>query len=519
MTTDGTRTEGLPTGMDDAMTDRTTRIPGTAGHGADSAPSGTEPRPLALSGHLAPVPTEIDAYDLPVSGTLPPELRGRYLRNGPNPLPGRGGGAHWFLGHGMLHGIRIAGGRAEWYRNRWVRTTRLAGLPSTRPDGTRDLANNPANTHVIEHGGRLLALCESGLPHRVTPDLDTLGPEDFGGRLHTAMTAHPKEDPVTGELHFFGYAPTPPYVTYHRMSASGELEHSRVVDVPAPTMMHDFAITERYVVWLDLPVTFDAALRGTGSMPMRWNDAYGARLGVMERAGDGPVRWFDIQPCYVFHVGNAREDAAGRIVLDAVRYGRDTFNGLWEAIGGASAGQAAPAPGTALPGVSGARAAAPAAPGSVLYRWTLDPATGAVSEAPLDDLAVEFPTLHAGHVGRAHRYLYLVSDAPSGAVVRYDVTTGERQTHDVGPDRAVGEAVFVPAQDARAEDEGWLLSIVTDRSGAGSELLVLDATDVTAAPVATVRLPRAVPAGFHGSWIADGDGGADAAALGNEAGR
>ncbi|MEU6115691.1 carotenoid oxygenase family protein [Streptomyces sp. NPDC047117] len=507
------------------MTDRTTRISGTAGDGAERAPSGAEARPLTLSGHLAPVPDEIDAYDLPVSGTLPPELRGRYLRNGPNPLPGRGGG-HWFLGHGMLHGIRIADGRAEWYRNRWVRTTHLAGIPATRPDGTRDLANNPANTHVIEHGGRLLALCESGLPHRVTPDLDTVGPEDFGGRLRTAMTAHPKEDPATGELHFFGYAPTPPYVTYHRMSAAGELEHSRVIDVPAPTMMHDFALTERYVIWLDLPVTFDAALRGKG-MPMRWNDAYGARLGVMERSGEAPVRWFDIEPCYVFHVGNAREDAAGRIVLDAVRYDRATFNSLWAAIDGESAGQAPPASGTGLPTASGAA-------GSVLYRWTLDPATGAVSEAALDDLSVEFPTLHAGHVGRAHRYLYLAADAPSGAVVRYDVTTGERHTHDVGPDRAVGEAVFVPARDARAEDEGWLLSIVTDRTGTGSELLVLDATNVTAPPVASIRLPRAVPAGFHGSWIADdGHGDADGhrhsdadeagngheAGPGNEAGR
>ncbi|POX39288.1 dioxygenase [Streptomyces sp. Ru73] len=484
------------------MTDRTTaRIPGTAGHEAQSAPTDTAARPLVLSGHLAPVPDEIDARDLPVSGALPPELRGRYLRNGPNPLPSSGAGAHWFLGHGMLHGIRIADGRAEWYRNRWVRTTRLAGAPAVRPDGTRDLTANSANTHVIEHGGRLLALCEGGLPYRMTPELGTLGPEDFGGRLHTAMTAHPKEDPATGELHFFGYAPTPPYLTYHRMSASGELEHSRVIDVPGPTMMHDFAITEHYAVWLDLPVTFDAALRGAG-MPLRWNDAYGARLGVMALSGEGPVRWFDIEPCYVFHVGNAHEDAAGRLVLDAVRYDRATFNSMWTAIGGRAA--AAPGAAAALPTGPGASgAASPAAPGPVLYRWTLDLVTGAVGETPLDDLAVEFPTLHAGRVGRDNRYLYLAAEQPSGAVVRYDVTTGERRVHDAGPDRAVGEAVFVPARDARAEDEGWLLTIVTDRSGAGSDLLVLDATDPAGAPVASVRLPRAVPAGFHGSWLPD----------------
>lgn len=469
---------------------------------SDATPEATDhdARPLYLAGHLAPVPDEIDAYDLPVSGALPPELTGRYLRNGPNPPPtseGGGNAGHWFTGAGMLHGVRINAGRAEWYRNRWVRTRRLAGDPSVRADGSRDLAANSGNTHIIEHGGRLLALCEGGLPYRMTPELGTVGPEDFGGRLSTAMTAHPKEDPVTGELHFFGYSPVPPYVTYHRMSAAGELEFSRAVEVPAPTMMHDFAITERYVIWLDLPVTFTPEAVRPGAMPMRWNDAYGARLGVMERSGDGPVRWFEIKPCYVFHVGNAREDAAGRIVLDAVRYDPGTFNAMWAGMGGATT-QGATA--------SGAGASGAVASGPVLYRWTLDPVTGSVGESPLDDLAVEFPTLHEGRVGRAHRYLYAASEKPSGAVVRYDVTSGERQSHDVGPDRAVGEAVFVPAADARAEDEGWLLSIVTDRSGAGSGLLVLDATDLGSGPVASVQLPRAVPAGFHGSWIPEGAG-------------
>lgn len=459
-----------------------------------AAPPGTTPS-LYLRGHLAPVPDETEAFDLPVTGTLPPELAGRYLRNGPNPLPGEDRG-HWFAGHGMLHGIRIRDGRAEWYRNRWVRTRLLDGAPGLRRDGSRDRAVNPANTHVIEQGGRLLALCEGGLPYQVTPELDTVGPEDFADRLGTAMTAHPKQDPVTGELHFFGYGVQPPYLTYHRLSAAGVLEESTVVDVPGATMMHDFAITEHYIVWLDLPVTFQCALAGAG-MPFQWDDAYGARLGVMPRDGGG-TRWFDIEPCYVFHVGNAREDGQGRVVLDAVRYDKAAWDRGWSLIGGTTHDAAR----------GGSTAAKAAAAGvSRLYRWTLDPAAGTLRESGLDDRGIEFPTLNDARVGRPNHYLYAVAEddliAPASAVVKYDTGTGGSQAYDLGSDRVAGEAVFVPARDARAEDDGWLLSVVTDRSGSGSELLVLDATNVSGPPVASVRLPRRVPAGFHGSWISD----------------
>ncbi|GAB3964924.1 carotenoid oxygenase family protein [Actinoallomurus acanthiterrae] len=432
--------------------------------------------PGYLTGLKAPVPDEIDAVDLPVTGTLPPELTGRYFRNGPNPLPGQDPG-HWFGGAGMLHGVRLRDGRAEWYRNRWVRTRELEGAPFAGPDGI-DLTATPANTSVIRHAGRVFALVETGLPYEVTPELDTVGPYDFGGRLTTAMTAHPKADPVTGELHFFGYGFVPPYLTYHRLSVAGELVESRVVDVPGPTMIHDFTITEHHVIWLDLPVVFDRALLGSG-MPYRWDDAYGARLGVMPRDG-GETRWYPIDPCYVFHVGNAFEDAQGRITLDAVRYTRAGFTGSWGRIGGA------PDP----------AAAAAASGGASLYRWTLDPATGAVKEEPLDDRDVEFPTLNDDRLGRAGRFLYTVTD---DAIVKYDTRTGGARVRDLGG--SPGEAVFVPAVDSRAEDAGWLLSIVTDRAGDGSELLVLDAAELEF--VAAVRLPRRVPAGFHGNWLDD----------------
>ncbi|GII80712.1 carotenoid cleavage dioxygenase [Sphaerisporangium rufum] len=429
-------------------------------------------QPAYLTGALAPVPDEIDATALAVTGELPAALTGRYFRNGPNPKPGDDPG-HWFAGAGMIHGVRLRDGRAEWYRNRWVRTRAFTeDARHVDEHGTVDRTAVPANTHVIRHAGTIFALVENGFPYQMTPELDTVGSCDFGGRLTTAMTAHPKEDPATGELHFFGYGFTAPYLTYHRLSAAGELVESRPIDVPGPTMVHDFAVTENHVIWLDLPVVFDMDLVGQG-MPYRWDDSYGARLGVMDRAGR--VTWFDVDPCYVFHTGNAWEDPAGRIVLDAVRYSPEAFTGIWTRIAGA----ADPVTRTG---------------GAVLHRWILDPASGAVKEEQLDDRTVEFPTLDDRRLGRAGRYLYTVGRSE---LVKYDTVTGAAHVRELGA--RPGEAVFVPAPGARGEDEGWLLSIVTHQDAA--ELLVLDAGGLDT--VASVHLPRRVPAGFHGSWLPD----------------
>lgn len=434
--------------------------------------------------------SEIDVCELPVTGLVPRELDGRYLRNGPNPLPGQSTG-HWFIGAGMLHGIRLSEGRALWYRNRWVRTAALDGAPRYDADGNRDLAVNSSNTSIIEHAGRLLSLCEDGFPYEVDGDLGTRGPHDFDGRLGSAFTAHPKIDPATGELHAFGYGQRPPYVTYHRVSADGTLLQSDPIDVPAATMMHDFAITEDHIVWLDLPLVFDRDLVGR-TMPYAWRDDYGARIGVM-RQGTTDVMWFDVDPCYVFHVGNACEDAYGRIVLDAVRYGRTAWHNAWQAVGGRD-----PEPAT-----NQLVDAAAAVGVSVLYRWTLDPGTGRHTENLVDDRALEFPTINDERVGLSSRYVYGVASGERDAVVKYDTDTGHREAHRLQLGNGAGEAVFVPAVDGSNEDDGWLLSIVSARDESGAGLEVLDATDVAAGPVATVELPRWVPPGFHGSWIAE----------------
>ncbi|GII90524.1 carotenoid oxygenase family protein [Sinosporangium siamense] len=439
----------------------------------------SETSPFYLQGFLAPVADEVDYYDLPVTGALPYELNGCYARNGPNPLPGDDPG-NWFLGAGMVHGVRLRAGKAEWYRNRWVRTNSFVeDAPYIRADYSIDLTAVPANTNVVACHGKAFALVEAGVPYEMTFGLDTVGPFDFGGRLKTAMTAHPKHDPVTEEMHFFGYGFRPPYLTYYRLSPEGELVESREIEVIGPTMMHDFAISSGHVVWMDLPVVFDVMTLSRTGMPYRWDDAYGARLGVMPMTEDAKVTWHDIDPCYIFHTANAYEDDSGRVVLNAIRYRPDAFKSVWTEI----EGQYDPAASAAILGRAH------------LHRFVIDPANG-VSEEQLDDLDIEFPTWNIDRTGDDNRYLYAVS---VDGIVKYDHRNDSTEFYKVGRDQLPGEAVFVPSRHSRGEDEGWLISLVSGAEDTPSELLVLDARDLTF--VASVQLPCRVPEGLHGSWL------------------
>ncbi|MCT9003606.1 carotenoid oxygenase family protein [Streptomyces rhizosphaerihabitans] len=426
-----------------------------------------------LAGNYAPVGEELTAYDLPVTGRIPAELAGWYLRNGPNPADAASG--HWFFGDGMIHGVRLEGGRAVSYRNRWVRTRSFTdGARAYDDQGHRDLTVGPANTHVIRHAGRTLALVETALPYELARDLDTVGAYDFGGKLSTAMTAHPKVCPVTGELHFFGYGTLEaPYLTYHRADASGELMITRPVEVPGPTMMHDFNLTAEHVVFMDLPVVFDLDLAMAGTMPYHWDDAYGARLGVLRRNDPyGEVRWFGIDPCYVFHPLNAYDALDGTIVLHVMRYPE-----LWRRTGD----------------VIDRRQEA------VLWKWTIDPATGTVHEEQCDDRPGEFPRVDDRLTGLDAAYGHVTCGS---SLVRYELGSGAATAHDFGPRRTPGEAAFAPAGDA-AGGPGWLMTYVYDAGADRSDLVILDAGDLAAGPVATIHLPARVPYGFHGNWLAD----------------
>ncbi len=445
--------------------------------------------PFHMRGNYAPVLDEVEARDLNVTGSLPPELNGRYIRNGANPK--NGPTMHWFAGDGMLHGIRLRDGRAEWYRNRWVRTKALDGAQRVDVNtGQMDLTVGLANTHVVRHADRIFALEEGSLPNEISPDLDTLGPCDFGGKLATPFTAHPHVCPETGEMHFFGYELiSAPFVTYHVLDAAGNLVHSQGIDVPGPTMVHDFALSRNYAIFLDMPVMFDIEEAMKGGMPFAWSDTYGARIGLLHRdrarQGEQP-RWFEVDPCYVFHIMNAwdvtNDDGSESVFLDAGRHAT-----MWRG----SPDQFEP---------------------SYMWRWRFDLANGNVHEEQLDDRSHAFPRIDDRRTGLANRYGWAVAprlgsdaegmEAPTG-IVKYDLATGAIAHHDFGAGVSSGEPVFVPASDAAGEDDGYLVTYIHDAATATSSFVVLDAADMAAPAIATVDLPQRVPAGFHGSWFGD----------------
>lgn len=442
-----------------------------------------------LEGIYAPVRTEHTAVDLPVTGTLPAELDGRYVRNGPNPFTDPDPATyHWFTGSGMVHGIRLRDGRAEWYRNRWVRSTAVSeALGETPIPGDRHGGMEAVNTNVVDIAGRTFAIVEAGgSPVELTDELESVCFSDLDGTLPYGFTAHPKRHPGTGELHAANYYwARPEIMEYVVVGTDGRVQHRVDVPVPGNPMVHDCSITDTHLALYDLPVTFslDAAAAGS-QLPYVWDPEYGARVGVMPLRGEADqVQWFEVEPCYVFHPLNAHDDGDA-VVLDVVRHPR-MFDKIRQG------------PDDGLP---------------TLWRWRLDRSTGKATEEQLDDRGIEFPRVDERLVGRPHRYGWASSvssseddgrqDLTGDAMVRYDTVTGAVEAIEFGAGRTIGEVVFVPRSSDAAEDDGWYLTLVHDRATDRSDLVVLDAQDPSAGPVASVHLPDRVPVGFHGNWIA-----------------
>ncbi|MGH7899822.1 MAG: carotenoid oxygenase family protein, partial [Candidatus Binatia bacterium] len=355
-----------------------------------------------LQGNFAPWRTEGDVPDLEVVGEIPRDLRGTYYRNGPNPAFEPRGRYHWFDGDGMIHAVAIEDGRAR-YRNRWVESEGLKeeraagmavfpGLLELKPTEALRIKVT-GNTNIVAHAGKLLALVESSLPTELRPQtLETIGLYDFGGRLGGAMTAHPKIDPRSGEMLFFGYSPFPPYLQYHVADPNGALVHSEPIDVAWPSMIHDFAVTEHHAIFLLCPIVFDFEKAMAGGSVFSWEPERGTRIGVMPRRGTSTdVRWFETDPCYVFHPMNAYEEGS-ELVLDVLRYEQLLFMSPTVA---------------RKPEWHDQQVAR-------LHRWTIDLAAGTLRSQALDDHEGEFPRIDERRVGSKHRFGYFAAIGPEG---------------------------------------------------------------------------------------------------------
>ena len=499
-----------------------------------STPVTATPGNPYLDDFLAPVNTEVTATDLSVTGQIPDFLDGRYLRNGPNPVAEVDPATyHWFTGDGMIHGVGLHDGKAAWYRNRWVRSAAVRTALGEPAASTRNLRAGMqslgANTNVLAHAGKTLALVEGGVAnYELNDDLDTVGPCDFDGTLAGGYTAHPHRDPHTGELHAVSYSyARGRTVQYSVIDTHGHARRTVDIEVSGSPMMHDFSLTDKYVVLYDLPVTLDpmqvlpkkmpqwmqhparlvaqslvgqvrvpgpiAAMfnrneRPAYQLPYAWNPSYPARIGVMPRdtgvnGENAPVRWFDIEPCYIYHPLNAYSEMRGDhevLVLDVVRYDR-MFD------------RDRRGPGETTP---------------TLDRWTINLTTGTVTSERRDDRSQEFPRINETLLGSRHRFGYTVGvdggfvdsgrTKMSTSLYKHDYSTGSSMVAPLDADLLIGEMSFVPRPAARSEDDGVLIGYGFHRGRDEGQLALLDAQ--TCESVATVHLPQRVPMGFHGNW-------------------
>lgn len=452
------------------------------------APAGDHPY---LSGLHRPMTAELTLEDLPVTGAIPAELNGRYLRNGPNPaLPPDPASYHWFTGAGMVHGIAISGGKAAWYRNRWVRGGEAcAALDEPLPPGGRRTDGFDApNTNVVGIAGRTWAIVEAGgHPVELSRTLESIAHNKFDGTLTNSYTAHPHLCPVTGERHAICYKGDVMDTVWHTvLDRAGHVIREEAIAVQHGPSIHDCAITAEHVLVFDLPVTFSMGKLIAGyRFPYQWNPEHRARVGVLARnAPADSIIWCDVDPCYVFHPANAFVDADGRIIVDVVTHDRMFARSNY----------------------------GPDREASQFERWTIDTAAKAVTRKVIDARPQEFPRLDERLTGQPYRYALTMAlperDTTEMTIAdtrlyRHDMVEGGTQVHDFGAGHFPGEFVFVPRAEQGGETDGWYMGLVINAAEETTNFVLLDAADFTGAPVATIHLPHRIPPGFHGNWVAD----------------
>jgi all-trans-8'-apo-beta-carotenal 15,15'-oxygenase len=463
-----------------------------------------------------PVGLETDATLVPEEGRLPPQLRGVLYRNGSGGFADPG--AHPFDGDGMVARFELDG-RTVRYKNRFVDTQEreaeraagrrlYRGFGSNLPGGLRSNLlrvrfKNAANTSVVAHGGKLLALWEGGLPHELDPrTLETVGRYDFGGQLRGSgplldrwlmpelpFSAHPKLDPATGELWGFGtrmgYRPR---LMLYRVDADGRMDEPRALPLRDLTFIHDFLLTPRYRVFFLAPFSFDVMRMVLGLEPpaaaLRWRGSGRMRIWLVDRDTD-EVTELDASPGFVFHFVHGHETSDGRVVALGLKM--DGF----------------PDPGLDLGAADAVRSFQ--YPPPKLVRFVIDPARGKVSEERVRDLPMELPATDApDSSGEPCRRFWATANPHEDrslrytAIARIDLDGGHDAVRDFAPGFP-SEPTFVPDP---AGGPGFLLTVVYDPDAHRSDLHVLDAHSL--ATRWRGRLPHHLPPGFHGCWAPSG---------------
>ncbi len=453
------------------------------------------------TGAWQPQLAEYDADDLDVlEGTIPADLDGVYLRNTENPLLPAIGRYHPFDGDGMVHAVRFGGGRAS-YRNRFVRTQGLAaeleaGEPlwagiiepqsASKRDGwgARGRMKDASSTDVIVHGGRAITtFYQCGDAYAMHPEsLEQQGVAAWSG---AGISAHPKLDPATGELITFRYSTEAPYLWYGLVDKHGQRVHETAVPLPGPRLPHDIAFTEHYVILNDLPLFWDAGGLAKGVHRAKFRPDLPSRFAVVPRDGKGEPIWFEAAPTFVLHWINAVEHG-DEIVLDGYFQSDplprpDAADGPWgplKKLVDVHALQARP------------------------HRWRLNLKTGTCTEERLFDSISEFPSLNYTRPGKPYRYAWSMTSPPGwflfDGLVRLDVETGTEQRFKYPAGVYASESPMAPT--GADEDDGYVLTLVSDVARDASECHIFDAAHIDAGPICRLALPARISSGTHACW-------------------
>lgn len=464
-------------------------------------------------GYAAPVRIEGDVYDLEIIGSLPRNLNGAFVRASADfAYPPLHGNDIFLNGDGMIHMVRFENGHAD-LKTRYVQTERLKRQraarralfghyrnPFTDDPSVAGVDGNTANTSVLWHGGRLMALKEAARPMHLDPrTLETLGSWDFDGRLRgLTFTAHPKIDPVTGELLAFSYNASGQAsrdIDLHWISPAGELLRSETFEAPYSSMVHDFMVSPNYIAFSICPMICDWERVKRGDPYFAWDSRLPVKVAVIPRKeGVRGIRWFDVpKACMETHTINAWEEGS-LLHLEHFVTGSGWLSQFPD-ISDPHAHELPPFP----------------------ERWTVDLASDScdVTILQLNNQVGEMPMIDPRRLGQKTRRFYfgtvnpalgpMLEWGPKGppftCLCRMDLESGELDFFYAGPDSAPEEPLFVPKAEDSAPDDGWLISVIGRFAENRTDIVVLDSLNLAAGPVATIRLPCRIHEGFHGTWL------------------
>lgn len=464
-----------------------------------------------LVGPFAPNDIEYDSNSdhLKITGEIPYDLNGIYVRNTHNPIHAPLGVYHPYDGDGMLHAVTFKEGKA-FYKNRFVRTTgfyaeQAAGkslwsgilqpqLSTRRGWGAIGSMKDNAGTDVICHAGKLIASMSQGSePWRIDPQtLETLGADrEWGHKMPEGLSSHYKVDPETGELMFFNYPEKYPFMNYGVIDRNNKLVHMVPIDLPGARWPHDLGITKNYSVLHDLPFFFDPKLLSQGVRKLEFHKDIPARFGIIPRYGDSSqIKWFEAEPCYILHITNCFEQG-DEVIMDGCRQ----WNWQVSAVG-----------------YSGSdwfdkirlhldrhRTE------SRMHRWRFNMKTGQTIEDSIDDEITEFPVCSNDFVGRPYRYSYngifKKGEWLMEGLKRYDMDTKKSDTFKYGEGRYGSEVQIALRPNAKNEDDGYVITIVADMIKNQSETLIFDASNIVAGPIASILMPARITVGTHACWV------------------